>query len=389
MIPGVRRVTWRVILIAGWLGAACATSAPKQTPLMKEGGAVVSAEAMRTRMRALGPELMAAIEDAADAIRRSSTDPQVQRAAIAWKLDAVSELYWSLFSQYPMAGLLDAWAMLIQTQDLLSTQSARERLGAAGKKALDAVRKTEKRLVETFRWAEPDQDAGRVHAELARWAAAHPLEGSLGARRSLRGDLADRTVGEELSGLAAAAGVEEDLKGIIARLDFLPTLVPRQSIWAAELAYQDYGDPRVEQVLKRADTALARLDDVVRFLGGVGLGELAAGEREALMAAVDEQRVAFGALMTAERKELEAIVARERAMVLAELRKERIAATDDLRRLASMAGGETTRAAKEMADYVFVRAALLVAGAILLWGVVAFLVRRVRADRAPGKLGAE
>ena len=49
--------TGQLLLLALPLLAAtaCATSAPSQTALMKSGGASVSAEAMRIRMRALAP----------------------------------------------------------------------------------------------------------------------------------------------------------------------------------------------------------------------------------------------------------------------------------------------------------------------------------------------
>ncbi|MGZ6029219.1 MAG: hypothetical protein ACXWK5_07350, partial [Myxococcaceae bacterium] len=89
---------------------ACATSAPSQTPLMKSGGASVSAEAMRVRMRALAPQMIASVELSAAEIRTSSTDPVIQRRAILWKLNTTSELYRQLFAEYPMAGLLDCWA---------------------------------------------------------------------------------------------------------------------------------------------------------------------------------------------------------------------------------------------------------------------------------------
>ncbi len=348
---------------------------------MREGGASVSAEAMRIRMRALGPQMIARLERAADGIRRSSNDPRIRRAATTWKLNTVSALYRELFSQHPMAGLLDAWAMLIQMEGFLSSPAARADFGAAAAEALAAVQDLERRVEETFRWAEPGRDPAAVRAEIARWAEAHPIDGSLAARRSLREDLAARTAGDALSGFAAAAAVEEDVQGIIARMDFLPTLLPKQSMWEAEIAYQEYAEPRVEQVLQRADAALARLDHVLRWLGGPGLQALAAEEREALMDAVDEQRVAVGELVAAERGELGALIARERAAILEDLRKERAAATEDIRRIAAAATDDAARAAKGLVDHLLLRAALLVAGAILLWGAVAFLVRRAGAGR--------
>ena len=364
------------LLALGFLLAGCATSAPSRTALMRESGAVVSAEALRIRLGALAPPAMARIEAAADAVRRASDDPRVQRAAVAWKIDVVSALFRDLYSPYPMAGLLDAWAMAIQAQDLLARPSAPAGLGPATGEAVAALRELEGALVETFRWAQPGPDTARVRAELARWAAAHPVAGSLATRRSLREDLAARTAGEELSGFAAAAGALEDLQGIAARMDVLPTLLPRVALWEAELAYRDAGAPRVEQALERADAVLARTDRLLRWLGEPGLGPFAAAEREALIAAVDRQRVAAGELLATERAGLEAFVEKERRAVLEELRRERLAAVADLRALGAEATDRAARSARDLADHLLLRAGLLAAGAILLWGAVAFRVRR-------------
>jgi len=356
--------------------AACATSAPKQTAFMKEEGVAVSAEAMRVRVRAVAPSMMAEVEGAADRIRLSSADPRIQRAAVAWKLNTASALYRELFSQEPLAGLLDAWAMLIQMEDYLSRPEVKVDFGTAGAEALATTRDLEGRIEETLRWAVPGRDLAKVRVEIARWALAHPLDRSLAARRTLREDLAQRAAGEELSAFSAISAAQEDIQGIIARMDFLPTILPKQFLWEAELAYEDLAEPRVAQMLQRADAALGRAEQVVRWLGGTGLHELATEEREALMAAVNEQRLALGELVDEERSKVANLVASERATILEELRTERVAITEDARHVAKAATDDAAHAAKDVANYVLLRVALLVAGAILLWGVVAFLVRR-------------
>ena len=252
----------RLLPLAAILASTRATSAPRQTALMKEQGAAVLAEAMRIRM-----------------------------------------------------------------EDHLYTPEARTDFGVAGAEALAATRHVEKRVEETFVWAAPERDPAEVRAG-------------------------------------------------IARMGFLPTILPKQSIREAALAFQDFAEPRVEQLLHRTDAALDRVDDLLGWLGGPGLQVIADEEREAMMAAVDKQRLAVAELVAAERDQLTAFVARERGIVLEELRKKRVAATQDVRRLARAATDDASRSAKEVVDDALVRAALLVAGAILLWGAVTLLVRR-------------
>lgn len=373
-----------VVAVLG--GTACATAAPTQTPLMQHGGVTVSAEAMRLRMRALAPSMISGVETAADDIRRSSDDPLVQRRAIVWKLNTATALYRQLFSEYPAAGLMDCWAMIIQVEQYLSTAEALRELGPARDAALAEMEKMEKRVEATARWAAPERDLTKLRAELVRWASAHPVEGSLATRQSLVEDIADRTANPELSAFQSVGVASDNLAGIVARLDFLPAVLPKQSIWEAELAYQDYGEAQVRQMLKRADLALDRVDRVLLWLGGPGLDGFAERQRIAMMAAVDRERLALTELVETEQGQISEMIARERASVLEAVRTERLAATADVRQAAAESIGNANLAAKQVVDHLVLRLAMLFAGSILLWGAVANLVRRRSEARLAGEL---
>ncbi len=284
-----------------------------------------------------------------------------------------------------MAGLLDCWAMLIQAEQYLSSAQAENELGPVREQVLAEVRKMESRVEDTFVWAAPDRDPKEVRAALGRWASKHPVEGNLSTRRSIREDLAARTAGPELSAFASVGAATEELQGLIDRMDFLPTLVPKQSIWEAELAYQDFGSPEMVRLMGRADLALAHVDDMVRWLGGPSLDGFADRQREAMMAAVERERLALTALVEAEEGALSALAERERLAMIEDLRKERIAATADVRQAVTESIGRASVAAKDVIDHLLLRLAVLVAGAILLGGGVATLVRRrIRAQGTSG-----
>ena len=374
-------------LVLGVLAeTACATSAPSQTALMKSGGASVSAEAMRIRMRALAPSMIASVEYAADQIRTSSSDPAVQRRSTVWKLNTTTALYRQLFSEDPAAGLMDCWAMLIQGEQFLSSPEAERDLGPPREQARAQLEKMEVRVVETVRWAAPNRDPEKLRAELVVWATAHPVEGNLATRRSLREDLAARTAGPELSAFENVGVVSDNLEGIIARMDYLPSILPKQSIWEAELAYQDFGMVQVNQMMKRADMAMDRVDRILEWMGGPNLDGFAERQRLAMMEAVDRERLALAGLVDVERNKIEELIARERTTVLEEVRKERIAATAAVREAAAESITEASVAAKGVIDHMVLRLALLFAGSILLAGAVAYVVRRLGQGRSAGEV---
>jgi hypothetical protein len=363
------------------VGLACATSAPRQTELMKEKGAAVSTEALRERSRALAAQLIAVIDDAGDRIARSSDDSAVQRAAVAWKRDTVDALYTALFFHEPAIGLLDAWAMLIQTEDRLSSPEAKLRFGAAADEALAVVRAAERRVAETFVWAKPTGDPEQVRAKLARWAAEHPVEGSLATRRRLGEDLAQWSAAADLTTFSAVPAMEAELRGITARLDLLQTVLPRAVMWDAEILFYDRGGPALKQALRRADEGMARFDELLRWLGSEGLQQIAEGERKAAIAAIDQQRIAIGELVDRERSEVSALVARERALILEQVARERVQLMADVQKATAQATRDAKVAAQDVADHVLLRVALLVGGAILLWAAATLVLRRAASHR--------
>ena len=205
------------------------------------------------------------------------------------------------------------------------------------------------------------------------------MEGNLATRQSLVEDIADRTANPELSAFQSVGVVSDNVAGIVARLDFLPAVLPKQSIWEAELAYQDYGEAQVRQ--KRADLALDRVDHLLVWLGGPDLDDFAERQRIAMIAAVDRERLALTELVDAEQGQLSEMIARERASVLEAVRTERLAATADVRQAAAESIGNANVAAQQVIDHLVLRLAMLFAGSILLWGAVANLVRRRAPER--------
>jgi hypothetical protein len=271
--------------------------------------------------------------------------------------------------------------MLIQLENYLATPEARVAFGPGVSEAMKATKDLESQVEETVRWAAPGSDVSKMRANVARWAAAHPTDGDLATRESIRADLASRILGDDLPVLAIAGEASADIQAIIARLDYLPFALPKQAAWEAELAYLDFAEPRVTQVLDRADKAMRRLDQAIEWLGP-GLDQLADRQREAMMDAVTQQRVAFGALIAAERQGLMHAVSEERRLVLDAVREKQKAATEDVRRRTLEKTDEASRKANVFADRVLVIAAGLVAAAILLWGAVTLWVQRA-AEREP------
>jgi hypothetical protein len=170
--------------------------------------------------------------------------------------------------------------------------------------------------------------------------------------------------------------MNEDIEGMISRMDFLPVMVPRQATWQAELMYVDLVDPRMDVALKRASEALDKIDDMLAWMGTIGLEDFANEQRIQIMRAVADERVQVEALIDRQRGAIQAFVDTVRNALLEQVRQERIAAMADAQRLADHATEEATRKAKEIIDHFLLRLGLVLGAVVVLAVAGAFLLRR-------------
>jgi hypothetical protein len=355
--------------------AACAT-VPTQTKFMEQQGLTVSSEALRVRLRAEAVPFTGLMEQAADVVGNTSTDPAVRRRALVWKINVVPALYRSLFAQRPMVALLDTWALLLQADGYLTSPEGKEAFGPGAAGVLAVTRELEQRIQEIARWAAPGRDLAKVRSKIQAWADEHPVRLTFATRDSIEQFLATVAPTEELGAIAVVGQMNEDMTGLIARMDFLPVLVPSQATWQGELAYLDLIEPRMAVIVQRADEALARVDTMIAWLGTTGLDGFADQQRIQIVRALDIERIEIERLIGRQRGEIQAFVEKERAEIAAIVSKERLAAMADAQRLTDHATEEAARRAQEVVDHAILRIAMLLGVLLAVALVGAFVLRR-------------
>jgi len=179
--------------------------------------------------------------------------------------------------------------------------------------------------------------------------------------------------------------MNEDIDGLISRMDFLPVMVPNQVTWQAELAYVDLIDPRLTGALKGGEDALARVDELLAWLNG-GIDGLADRQRVALIQAISAERIEVERILEGQRSSIQSFVNGERTAILEQLRQERIAIMADAQRLTDHATAEATKRAKEIVDHALVRVAWIL-GAVLIFVLAGVFFLRRRAQPAPPQSG--
>ncbi len=377
--------------LSGCAGAAHSERSTLQQRLGPKGG--LSADELRLRLYELPARLSAVIEEAADRIRASSSDPATRRRALVWMTDGIPALYTASLRPDPLAGALDLWVLLEQMDFYFDGGAGKDAFGADQPVAVAAS----KRMLEIFEHtAQPlftDPEFFRKRqGEVQTFARDHPIGGSFSSRETALTELARFSGGESGGTLAQVGQATDTLADVTLRLNAYVTLLPKLSRWEAQLAVADVAGREnlggtlddvhaISETARRAGGLLADIPGTTRQAAGP-VQELIDRERAALLAEVDRERVAMTDFVTSERVAALAAIGEERKAALAGVDQQRAAAIAGVDALARRSIEDASSRAGGIVNAVFWRGLILVAAAALLFGI-SFRIARGRREARP------
>ena len=363
--------------------------APLQTAFMESVPEVTATtREMRTRVVQFGRQISAHIEQAADSIEMQSTDAQIRRQALLWKMHALPATQEAVLLSDPLLAFLDAWAFAKQMRDYFADGSGRNLFGDHQQIAVQAAIRIENDAAELARVVTDSADLSSIEARLSSWATRNPLDNPLFARASLAA-VAANVLGTQATGaVGTVASINETIEEIADRLAFYNEYLLKEVDWRTRLLLDDVKinvgiDTALTAVTEALERAVAVAEATPEIIAGERVAVLQAvrNERIAAISAIDEQRIAIMRAVEAERVAVLAAVEQERRAVLAAMREERIATVDAMDSMLQRAIDES----HGLVDHFFWRAAQLLGGLVLIAGLVVLGIRRrpVTVSREP------
>ncbi len=284
---------------------------------------IVSANQLQLQAFEMGRTLSVIIEQAADSILEASTNPQVRRNALLWKIAAIPLVQEAALRNDPQVGAVDLLAFTMQQSDYFATGSGRNSFGPQQPIALAAAADAERAAMSLVSGSlESGGLPAQSEANLRKWAADHPMQGPALRRSSvLNSDW--KALGFSDNSLAATLGnVDRTLVNISYRLSYLNETAAEQARWNAELeATQAMTTPVVESLLRTSTATLHSVGTLADTLPAI-----LDSQREAMMREINQQRVLAFQDIAVQRVALEAALSGERAALMEAVRQERIAA---------------------------------------------------------------
>jgi len=381
-----------VLLMATF--AACSTSGPQQTQLMKKTDLTVSSAQLQVQVRSLAGRFSGLMEEAGEEALEQTDDPAMRRKVLLWLTNGIPAMQHALFRPDPLAALLDGWFLVAQMHFYFEGQAPEElppHFAEIGIRTLDTMEADIKGIVIRA-GSEASYETGRQLVYEA--ARDHPTNNSFASRQGSSIVLSEFTARAGSGALKSIGSLTETMDDLIARFDLNAEYLPKQARWQAQLMMIDEGfgsiSPSLEHlaylevvagqidrltpivealpdlvaeervaILEALDAELSRTLSFIDQQRTILMHEDVRGERQAVLTAIREERIAV----------LEAIVD-ERRIVLDALREERVATFQDLDDLMDKA---FTREINKL----FIRALILIA--ILLAGFATITILGTRA----------
>lgn len=367
---------------------SCTSAPPTRHALNKNPSVTISSQELRVRVRDLARPLTGIVQTTSNEIITETNDPDVRRAVLKAKSEAIPALLDALFRRDPGAALIDTSALVEQIKQhflnldtIILTEDGRQIVVLAAdemKRRLQAVYLTT---------GATQQEIDDFWFEIEAWARKHPLDGNFAVRDSTASLFAtSTTIGN--GGLGAAiTNAQDELADFAARADLYADLLPRQARWQAQLLIEEM---MAEQIVARGFDQVGSIPLSLESLP-IEIEEERQAlfedlRRDGLLAGqwIHEERVDSLEYLSAERQAILDALIEERIAILEGLTKERkalIEAADGQRTafardLEAIVSSALSQSRRDLVDHVALRLAQLIAvvlplvfigGLILVW----------------------
>ena len=330
------RAWWLVgTLLMSLLAMGCATVKTTPPLMAQVEGLDVTPKELRIRSLDYAEFFADSVEDAATEIVWATSDPEIRRRAILWKVSAVSSLITAMSQTDPLAAIIETATFTFQMADYFETGAGSDRFGPVQQIAVDACVRLEERAI-AFLESFAHGDYPDVREELLRWVEEHPIKSPLFARDSVIVLVADLMQDPDTRAFASLGRLELTVNDLMARLTLYGAAMPRLARWQADLLINDTLNAQqpLGELLVDTKELLATAERVAELSDNVP--ELIQGEREAILLAIQT-------LVDRQISDLDVLVDQHRLAVMTDIETERIAIFDsiDAQRLDTIAALDT------------------------------------------------
>ena len=335
-------------------------SAPKETALMKEAGIEISTIEYKIRLSEFGYRFVGIVELSADEIISKTSDAEIKKQALLWKIYAIPAMIRSLSINDPLAAGIDAWILSVQMLQYFEDGYGKDLFGEYQDIAITASKLIESDIENLAREIKGIDDISKGQKITKDWTNENPIKNNKFLRVSALDKVA-HIIGEEDYNLGATA---ENISISIVELKNQITLysdyLPKQIKWQAQYELINFlGDSLIEKSVNNIDRVILSTERISKMIEESP--ELVREIHLATLVEMDKQRLETLGMISQERIAILEAVTMERIAIMNEINRERSETLDRLEKISYMAVKETTVFAADIIDKIFWKTLILLA----------------------------
>ncbi len=335
-------------------------SAPTETALMKEAGIEISITEYKIRLREFGYRFAGIVELSADEIISKTSNDEIKKQALLWKIYAIPAMIRSLSINDPFAAGLDAWILSVQMLQYFEDGYGKDLFGEHQDIAITASKLIISDVENVARETKVMHDISRGQKITKEWTKKNPIKNNRFLRISAI-DTVAHIIGSQ--GFDLGTSVESIAISVYELKDqvtLYTNYLPKQIKWQAQYElYNFLGDSLIENSLSNIDRVVLSTERISKVIEESP--DLVREIHLLTLLEMNKQRLETMEMISQERIAILDAVTIERIATMEQIHNERTESLDRIEEIASKSFHQTSLFAAGVIDKIFLRVLIILA----------------------------
>jgi hypothetical protein len=343
-------------------------SARKDTALMREVGIDVSITEYKLKLREFGYRFAGIVVLSADEIISKTSDNEIKKQALLWKIYAIPAMIRSLSMNDPLAAGLDSWILSVQMVQYFEDGYGKDFFGEYQDIAINASRLIVNDIENIARGLKGIDDISKGQKITEDWTKNNPIKNNKFLRLSAIDSVARMIGSEDINLGSTAENIATSIDELKNQVTLYTNYLPKQIKWQIEYAaYEMFGDSTMGSMMQNFNTITQSTDRITKMIEESP--ELIKEIQISTLEEMDKQRLETLEMISQERIAILEAVTMERIAIMNEINRERSETLDRLDEITEKTFNRSTIFASDTIDKLFWRIIILL-GVIFLGCII-------------------
>ena len=364
-----KRLILYVIMIASTLLTLTGCfSARKDTALMRDAGIDVSITEYKLKLREFGYRFAGIVVLSADEIISKTSDNEIKKQALLWKIYAIPAMIRSLSMNDPLAAGIDSWILSVQMVQYFEDGYGKDFFGEYQDIAINASRLIVNDVENLARGLKGTDDISRGQKITEDWTKNNPIKNNKFLRLSAMDSVASMIGSEDINLGSTAESIATSIDELKNQVTLYTNYLPKQIKWQAEYElYNLLGDSLIENSLSSIERIIISTERISKMIEESP--ELIREIHLLTILEMDKQRLETLEIISQERIAILEAVTMERIAIMEQIHIERTESLDRIEEITSKTINPSSLFAADVIDNIFWRV-LIILAVVFIGGIV-------------------